>query len=64
VGRLQQRGDNAALQMQRLMDWPMRFVPLLEKGQFTRVVDKQALSELIARIFVREQVSRAISMTR
>jgi hypothetical protein len=57
-------GDNAALQMQRLMDWPMRFVPLLEKGQFTRVVDKQALSEQIARIFVREQVSRAISMTR
>ncbi len=57
-------GDNAALQMQRLMDWPMRFVPLLEKGRFTRVVDKQALSEQIARIFVREQVSRALSMTR
>ena len=57
-------GDNAALQMQRLMDWPMRFVPLLEKGRFTRVVDKQALAEQIARIFVREQVSRALSMTR
>jgi hypothetical protein len=56
--------DNAALQMQRLMDWPMRFVPLLEKGRFTRVVDKQALAEQIARIFVREQVSRALSMTR
>lgn len=57
-------GDNAALQMQRLMDWPMRFVPMLEKGRFTRVVDKQALAEQIARIFVREQVSRALSMTR
>jgi hypothetical protein len=57
-------GDNAALQMQRLLDWPMRFVPVLEKGQFTRVVDKRALAEQIARIFVREQVSRAISMTR
>jgi len=57
-------GDNAALQMQRLMDWPMRFVPLTEKGHFKRVVDKQALSEQIARIFVREQVSRALSMTR
>ena len=57
-------GDNAALQMQRLLDWPMRFVPLLEKRRFARVVDKQALSEQIARIFVREQVSRAISMTR
>jgi hypothetical protein len=57
-------GDNAALQMQRLMDWPMRFVPILENGKFTRVVDKQALSEQIARIFVREQVSRALSMTR
>jgi hypothetical protein len=57
-------GDNTALQMQRLMDWPMRFVPLMEKGRFKRVVDKQALSEQIARIFVREQVSRAISMTR
>ena len=42
----------------------MRFVPLLENGKFTRVVDKQALSEQIARIFVREQVSRALSMTR
>jgi hypothetical protein len=57
-------GDNAALQMQRLMDWPMRFVPMLEKGRLVRVVDKQALSEQIARIFVREQVSRALSMTR
>jgi Domain of unknown function (DUF4062) len=57
-------GDNAALQMQRLMDWPMRFVPVVEKGRFTRIVDKQALSEQIARIFVREQVSRALSMTR
>jgi uncharacterized protein DUF4062 len=59
-----QSGDNAALQMQRLMDWPMRFVPMLDKGRFDRVVDKQALAEQIARIFVREQVSRAISMTR
>jgi hypothetical protein len=56
--------DNSALQMQRLMDWPMRFVPLLERGKFSRVVDKQALAEQIARIFVREQVSRALSMTR
>jgi hypothetical protein len=56
--------DNAPLQMQRVMDWPMRFVPLMEKGRFARVVDKQALAEQIARIFVREQVSRALSMTR
>jgi hypothetical protein len=42
-------GDNTTLQMQRLLDWPLRFVPLLEKGRFTRVVDKQALSEQIAR---------------
>jgi len=57
-------GENAAVQMQRLIDWPMRFVPLVEKGKFTRVVDKQALVEQIARIFVREQVSRALSTTR
>ncbi|MGF1642348.1 MAG: hypothetical protein ACFCUJ_01815, partial [Thiotrichales bacterium] len=57
-------GGNAALQMQRLMDWPMRFVPFLEDGQFARVVDKQAFAEQVARIFVREQVSRAMSMTR
>jgi len=50
--------------MQRLMDWPMRFVPLSEIGRCTRVVDKQALAEQIARIFVREQVSRALSTTR
>jgi hypothetical protein len=59
-----QPGDNSALQMQRIMDWPMRFVPLLTQGAFNRIVDKQALSEQIARIFVREQVSRALSMTR
>jgi len=59
-----QPGDNAALQMQRLMDWPMRFVPMLDRGRFDRVVDKQALAEQVARIFVREQVSRALSMTR
>jgi hypothetical protein len=59
-----QPNDNSALQMQRIMDWPMRFVPLLTKGEFSRVVDKQALSEQIARIFVREQVSRALTMTR
>jgi hypothetical protein len=56
--------ENAAVQMQRLIDWPMRFVPLQENGHFTRVVDKQALAEQIARIFVREQVSRALSTTR
>lgn len=57
-------GDNPALQMQRIMDWPMRFVPLIEQGCFERVIDKQALTEQIARIFVREQLTRAISMTR
>jgi len=56
-------GDPAALQMQRLMDWPMRFVPVVESGRFSRVVDKQALAEQIARIFIREQVSRAMSMS-
>jgi hypothetical protein len=57
-------GFSAALQIQRLIDWPMRFVPVVEKGRFTRVVDKQALTEQVARLFIREQVSRALSMTR
>jgi hypothetical protein len=57
-------GSAAALQMQRLLDWPMRFVPIVENGKFQRVVDKQALMNQIARIFVREQVSRALSTTR
>jgi hypothetical protein len=56
--------SNSALQIQRLLDWPLRFVPVLEKGAFTRVVDKQALSEQVARLFVREQVSRALSTVR
>ena len=57
-------GANAALQMQRLIDWPMRFVPVVEKGRFDRVVDKQVLTEQVARLFVREQVSRALSTIR
>jgi hypothetical protein len=57
-------GDNAALQMQRLIDWPMRFVPVVEKGKFARVVDKQTLTEQVPRLFVREQVSRALSTIR
>ena len=57
-------GDNAALRMQRLIDWPMRFVPVVEKGRFTRVVDKHALTEQVARLFIREQVSRALSTFR
>jgi|SRR5271165_1767068 len=57
-------GDNAVLLMQRLMDWPMRFVPIAEQGKFTRIVDKQALAEQIAKSFVREQVSRALSSSR
>lgn len=57
-------GSVAALQMQRLLDWPMRFVPVVEKDRFVRVVDKQALTDQIARIFVREQVLRALSTTR
>jgi hypothetical protein len=57
-------GSNAAIRMQRLLDWPMRFVPVLENGQFTRVVDKQKLTEQVARLFVREQVSRALSTMR
>jgi uncharacterized protein YbjT (DUF2867 family) len=50
--------------MQRLLDWPLRFVPLTEDGRFVRVVDRQGLAEQIARMFVREQVSRALSTTR
>jgi len=57
-------GENAALQMQRLVDWPMRFVPVVEKGRFDRVVDKNALTEQVARLFVREQVSRPLSTIR
>jgi hypothetical protein len=56
--------ESGALQMQRLIDWPMRFVPVVQNGQFVRVVDKLALTEQIARLYVREQVSRALSMTR
>jgi hypothetical protein len=55
-----QRG-NSALQLQRLLDWPMRSVPIVEAGRFTRVVDKQSLAEQIARIFIRDQVARALS---
>lgn len=33
------------------------------KGRFTRVVDKQALTEQVARLSGREQVSRALSTT-
>lgn len=57
-------GIAAALQMQRLLDWPERFVPVVEKGIFQRMVDKQALTDQIARMFVREQVSRALSTVR
>jgi hypothetical protein len=57
-------GVNAALRMQRVLDWPMRFVPIAENGQFKQVVDKQALTEQVARLFIREQVSRALSMVR
>jgi hypothetical protein len=56
--------DNAALRIQRLVDWPMRFVPVVEKSKFARVVDKNALTEQVARLFVREQVSRALSTIR
>ena len=52
------------LQLQRLIDWPLRFVPVVEDEKFTRVVDKQAVAEQVARLFVREQVSRAFSTTR
>jgi hypothetical protein len=72
--------ENSALQMQRLIDWPMRFVPVVgsivgTKGgdvrgedegleRFERLVDKRALTEQIARLFVREQVARALSTVR
>lgn len=56
--------DNASLQIQRLIDWPMRFVPVVNNGRFVRVVDKRALTEQVARLFVREQVSRALSTIR
>ena len=55
---------NAAVQMQRMLDWPMRFVPVVEHGRFARIVDKRALTEQVARLFVREQVSRALSTFR
>jgi Domain of unknown function (DUF4062) len=55
---------NAPLQMQRMLDWPMRFVPVVEHGRFVRIVDKRALTEQVARLFVREQVSRALSTFR
>ena len=54
----------APLQMQRMLDWPMRFVPVVEDGRFARIVDKRALTEQVARLFVREQVSRALSTFR
>lgn len=57
-------GVNAALRMQRVRDWPMRFVPITENGQFKQVVDKRAITEQIARLFIREQVSRALSTYR
>lgn len=57
-------GDNTALVMQRLMDWPMRFVPIVEQAKFTRIIDKRALAEQIAKLFVREQVARALSSSR
>jgi Domain of unknown function (DUF4062) len=56
--------DSSTWQMQRLIDYPMRFVPITEKGKFVRVVDRQALTEQIARLFIKEQVSRSRSMTR
>lgn len=55
---------NPSLLMQRLLDWPMRFVPVVEDGHFARIVDKRALTEQVARLFVREQVSRALSTFR
>jgi hypothetical protein len=55
---------NAAVQMQRMLDWPMRFVPVVEHGRFARIVDKRALTEQVARLFVREQVARALSTFR
>jgi hypothetical protein len=69
--------ENSAVQMQRLIDWPMRFVPVVgpvvgtngadvggQEGRFERLVDKRALTEQIARLFVREQVARALSTVR
>ncbi len=56
--------EGTPLQLQRLIDWPLRFVPVVEDEKFTRVVDKQAVAEQVARLFVREQVSRAFSTTR
>jgi len=53
--------ENAALQMQRLIDGPMRFVPVVEQRKFVRVADKFTLTAQIAHLFVRKQVSRALS---
>jgi GNAT superfamily N-acetyltransferase len=59
-----QSDDSSAWQMQRLVDWPMRFVPITEDGKFIRVVDRQALTDQVARLFIKEQVSRSRSMFR
>lgn len=56
--------DPSTWQMQRLIDYPMRFVPITESGKFVRVVDRRALTEQIARLFIKEQVSRSRSMIR
>lgn len=53
-----------AWQLQRVIDWPTRFVPVTEKGTFVRVVDRQALTEQLARLFIADQVARLQSMTR
>ncbi|HEY6888106.1 MAG TPA: DUF4062 domain-containing protein [Solirubrobacter sp.] len=52
---------NSPLQLQRLLDWPTRSVPIVETGRFTRVVDKQSLADQIARVFIRGQVAREFS---
>ena len=59
-----QADDPSVWQMQRLLDYPIEFVPVTENGKFKRIVDRKALTEQIARLFIKEQVSRSHSMIR
>lgn len=53
-----------ALEMQRVIDWPGDFVPMVEEGRFVRMIDRRAMVEQVARWFVAEQVARLGAMSR
>ncbi len=56
-------GEPSIWDIQRIIEWPMRYVPISEDGKFTKVVDRQSLAEQVAKLFVREQGLRARSFT-